>query len=133
MALRDEEVPAERRLAVVDSLLSGRGQPETRLFVDRAVATLRERSIVRALAHIGERAAERRSRLVATVISASPLTPKQTARLQAVLDRAYGRPVQVNVGVDEKLVGGLRITVGSQVVDASVLARLDEARRRLAS
>jgi F-type H+-transporting ATPase subunit delta len=108
-------------------------QPETQLFVERAAVTLRARSIFSALHSIGERAGERRARLVATVIAAAPLTDVQVERVQGILERAYGRSVQVNVGVDSALIGGLRITVGSEVVDASVLARLDEARRRLAS
>lgn len=133
LALSDREASAERRTRLVDALLGGKVQPETKLFVERAVATLRARSVFSALHAVGQRAAERRSRLVATVIAAAPLTDRQAERLQGILERAYGKQVQVNVGVDEKLIGGLRITIGSQLVDASVLARLDEARRRLAS
>jgi F-type H+-transporting ATPase subunit delta len=132
-ALVDRDASIERRLALVDSLLAGRTQPETRLFVERSVTALRSRSISSALHSIGDRAAERRSRLVATVIAAGPLTAAQATRLRGILERAYGRSVQVNVGVDKSLVGGMRITIGAQLVDASILGRLDEARRRLAS
>lgn len=133
LTLADQEAAVGRRLALVDALLAGRVRPETKLFVERSVSTLRARSLSSALHSIGERAAERRSRLVATVLAAAPLTESQVERLKEILERAYGRGVQVNVGVDESLIGGVRIMVGSQVVDASMLARLDEARRRLAS
>ena len=133
LSLGDKDVPLERRLALAKEVLGGRAHPEVELFVERAVRTARKRSLFSTLRGVGERAAERRSRLVATGVAATPLTPAQVDRLAANLERAYGREVQVNVGVDARLVGGLRITVGSHVIDGSVLGRLDEARSRLAS
>lgn len=133
LALADQDATVERRLALVDRLLSGRVQPESKIFVERSIRTLRARSLFSALHAIGERAADRRSRLVATVVAATPLSQDQIDRLRGILQRAYGQQMQVNVGVDEKLLGGIRISVGSELVDASVLARLDDARRRLAS
>jgi F-type H+-transporting ATPase subunit delta len=132
LALANQDLPLERRLGLVDRLLGQRVQPETLLFVRRAVTAPRASGIFSTLNGIGERAAERRSRLVATVIAAAPLTRAQVDRLRGILERAYGQPVQVNVGVDNRLIGGLRVTMGPELVDASVLARLDEVRRRLA-
>lgn len=131
-ALSDRDTPVERRVALVQSLLDGRVSPETVLFVERATTSLQVRSITSALNAIAQRAAERRKRLSATVVAAAPLTQAQVSRLEEILERAYGRPVQVNVGVDDRVVGGLRIKVGSEVVDATLLSRLEEARRRLA-
>jgi F-type H+-transporting ATPase subunit delta len=131
-ALSDQDAGLPRRLAVVDSIFGGKVARETLLFIERATASLRSRSITSALNAILERAAERRRRLSAVVVAAAPLTEAQVSRLGGILERAYGRPVQVNVSVDERVVGGLRIQVGSEVVDATVLSRLDEARRRLA-
>jgi F-type H+-transporting ATPase subunit delta len=41
--------------------------------------------------------------------------------------------MQVQVQVDPHVLGGLRVQVGPEVIDATVLARLADARRRLAS
>lgn len=131
-ALSDQDESLARRLALVDTIFGGKLERETLLFVERATASLRSRSITSALNAILERAAERRRRLSAVVVAAAPLTEAQVGRLGGILERVYGRPVQVNVSVDERVVGGLRIQVGSEVVDATVLSRLDEARRRLA-
>ena len=84
------------------------------------------------IAWYGSVAAERRKRLVAAVTSASVLTEAQETRLGALLERAYGRAVQLNVTVDPTVIGGLRIQVGADVVDSTVLSRLADARRRLA-
>jgi F-type H+-transporting ATPase subunit delta len=98
----------------------------------RATTALRGRRFVAALTEIGEVVAERRQRLVASVTSAVVLTQAQTDRLGALLERAYGRAVQLNVSVDPSVLGGLRIQVGADVVDSTVLSRLADARRRLA-
>jgi F-type H+-transporting ATPase subunit delta len=132
VALSNQDKPVEQRRELVRSLFEGRLTPESVALVERATETLRVRSITSALGAITRRAAERRRRIAAVVIAAAPLTPAQVRRLEGILERAYGRPVQVNVGVDEHVVGGVRIQVGSEVVDGTMLARLDEARRRLA-
>lgn len=132
LALSNRDVPAERRILLVESVFGDKLQPETRAFLTRAVRGVTSRSISSALNSALERAAERRRRLVATVMAAAPLTSVQVGRLQTILERAYGRPVEVKVGLDERVIGGMRITVGSEVVDATMLARLEEARRRLA-
>ena len=59
-------------------------------------------------------------------------TSAQLERLTRLLTAAYGRPVRINVAVDPEVVGGLRVAVGDEIVDATVLSRLDEVRRRLA-
>jgi F-type H+-transporting ATPase subunit delta len=60
------------------------------------------------------------------------LTETQASRLQAGLDALYGRELKVNVNVDPALIGGIRVQVGDEVLDASVIARLTELRRQLA-
>jgi F-type H+-transporting ATPase subunit delta len=67
------------------------------------------------------------------VRSARPLTDAQRRRLSAELRQIYGRDVQLNVVVDGGVVGGISVQVGDEVVDGTIIARLDEAKRRLAS
>jgi len=93
----------------------------------------RGRRFVATLGHLADLIAERRSRTVATVISAADLGTAQRLRLAEILGRAYGREMQVQVQVDPHVLGGLRVQVGPEVIDATVLARLADARRRLAS
>lgn len=60
------------------------------------------------------------------------MTETQASRLQAGLDALYGRELKVNVNVDPPaLIGGIRVQVGDEVLDASVIARLSELRRQL--
>ena len=131
-AASDRDVPAQRRTALIDSLLAGKVAPETRLLVQRVVATLRGRSLAGDLHHVSVVAAARRERLVATVTAAAPLSHAQEERLAEILGRTYGQAVQVNVGVDPAVIGGLRVQVGPEIIDGTVLTRLQDARRRLA-
>lgn len=131
-ALTDRAAAAADRGALARRLLEGRVQPATLQLVERLAIAPRGRSVSAHLAAIGDLAARRRQRLVATVTVAAPPTTAQTDRLSGLLERAYGRAVQLNVSVDPEVVGGMRIQVGDEVVDSTVLARLDDARRRLA-
>jgi F-type H+-transporting ATPase subunit delta len=49
-----------------------------------------------------------------------------------VLARKYGRDVSLNTVVDPSVVGGIRIQIGDDVIDASVSSRLADLRQRLA-
>ncbi|GEL95599.1 F0F1 ATP synthase subunit delta [Cellulomonas composti] len=131
-ALFDTRVPAAARIKLVDDLLAGRVTDVTAQIARRAAAAPRGRRYVTTLGHIADLIAERRERTVATVTTASSLSPTQQDRLATILREAYGREVQLNIVRDPQVLGGMRIQVGPQVVDATVLSRLADARRRLA-
>ena len=126
------EIDPGRRADLLDSLLTDRAHLETRTIVRRLVSVPRGGSLSGALRRVGEIAAARRQRLVASVTAASPLTQAQEARLAQILTRAYGSEIHVNVGIDPQVLGGLRIQVGAEVIDGTMLTRLQDARRRFA-
>jgi F-type H+-transporting ATPase subunit delta len=130
-ALADTTASAERRAGLVDDILGAGAADATRRVARRAAVSSRRR-FMETLTHVGDLAATRRRRVVASVTSRTELTPAQRDRLAAILEQAYGTQIQVNVSVDPAVLGGLRVQVGAEVVDATVLSRLDDARRRLA-
>ena len=69
---------------------------------------------------------------VATVHTARELSADEQQRLAAALASQYGKDVQLHVVVDPELIGGLRVEIGDDVIDGTVVSRLDDARRRLA-
>ena len=68
---------------------------------------------------------------VAQVVSAFPLDAAQQASLAKVLEKRFGRQLKVSVAVDPSLIGGVRVTVGDEVLDTSVVARLEQMRAAL--
>ncbi|MBO1750853.1 F0F1 ATP synthase subunit delta [Actinotalea sp. BY-33] len=131
-ALTARGADAGQRARLVRTVLEGKVHAFTLQLVERVARAPRGRSVSASLGLVGRLAAARRERLVAAVSVATTLTKAQEARLTGLLEQAYGRPVQLNLSVDPAVIGGMRIQVGSEVVDSTVLARLDDARRRLA-
>jgi F-type H+-transporting ATPase subunit delta len=79
-----------------------------------------------------ELVAARQQRWIANVSVTRPLTASQLERLEAGLNAMYGRELKVNVNVDPSLIGGVRVSVGDEMVDSTVITRLSELRRKLA-
>ncbi len=131
-ALVDLSAPPERREALVVTLLGKQTEPQTVQLLARAAHSPRGRTISAMLGRMGRLAARRRSVLIASVTSAAPLAPAQLERLSGILERTYGRAVQVTVAVDPSVLGGMSVQVGAQVVNSTVLSRIDDVRRRLA-
>ena len=69
--------------------------------------------------------AEERGEVTADVVSAKALTKAQTEKLAKTLTARVGQTVNVNATVDESLIGGLVVKVGSKMIDTSIRSRLD--------
>lgn len=67
----------------------------------------------------------RRGEISANVQSAFALTKDQEKALQDSLAKAMGQAVAVNVDVNKDLIGGMVVTVGSQMIDDSVKRKLE--------
>lgn len=61
----------------------------------------------------------------AVVSSAFPLDDAQLANLMADLERKFGGKVKATVKIEPELIGGVRIALGDQVIDASVRGKLN--------
>ncbi len=68
--------------------------------------------------------AQRRGEVTAEVVAAAPLTKAQETALGQVLKKEYGDKVQMDIKIDEGLIGGLTIRVGSRLVDGSLRSKL---------
>jgi F-type H+-transporting ATPase subunit delta len=129
--LTDDQAPAQRRTELLDGLIDGKVHPVTRQLLDAAVRLPRTRSLEVVVDKLAELAAARRDRSVAHVTAAAPLSGPQERRLAEVLSHIFGRPVSVQVELDPSVLGGLVIRVGDEVIDGSIVARLDRAKMEL--
>lgn len=72
--------------------------------------------------------ADDRGEITAEVTSARELTKGQAEALSASLKAGVGKDVKLNVVVDESLIGGLVVKVGSRMVDTSIRSKLAHLR-----
>jgi F-type H+-transporting ATPase subunit delta len=128
-ALTDRSAAVERRTALVDSLLQGKAQPETGQLAKRAVVA-RDRNFFRTLEGYIELAASMRNRVIATVRVARPLDGPQRDRLEAALAQQIGREVALQEVIEPDLIGGIRVELGDEVIEATVAGRMEEVRRQ---
>lgn len=131
-ALSDSAIPGDRKRALLEELLRNRVTPSgLRLIVQLAVHP-RGRNLEKGLEEFGWLIAQQRQRLVAVVRTAVPLNDAQRERLSAWLRATYGRDIRLNAEVDPKVLGGFWVRVGDEVIDTTILGRIEEVRRRLA-
>ncbi|SFF34958.1 F-type H+-transporting ATPase subunit delta [Actinacidiphila alni] len=131
-ALTDQVVGGTAKADLLHRLLGGRANPVTERLVVRLVTAPRGRSLEAGIESLSKLAAARRDRMVAEVVSATPLSDQQKQRLGAALARIYGRQVHLNLDVDPEVLGGVRVRVGDEVINGAISDRLDEAARRMA-
>jgi F-type H+-transporting ATPase subunit delta len=65
-----------------------------------------------------------RGEVTADVTAARALSDAQQAGLVATLKAAIGQEVKLNVTVDEDIIGGLVVKVGSKMIDTSIRSKL---------
>lgn len=129
-ALSEAQATAESRVTLGLKLVPHAG-PAARLLITQAVRSPRGLKPAALVERFLELVAARQQRWIANVSVTRPLTDEQFNRLQAGLNNLYGRDLKINVTVDPSLVGGIRVVVGDEVVDATAATRLTELRRRL--
>jgi len=97
-------------VANVMSLLASK----RRLFVlPQLVSTLRDRL------------AEERGEITADVTTAKALTKAQSDKLAKTLKAQVGKAVTIQETVDESIIGGLIVKVGSKMIDTSIASKLN--------
>ncbi len=108
------------RLCFVNGVLD---EGRARLVVDRVIDSKRRGSLA-ILSQFDRLVRLDRERHSARVVSAAPLPDDLRAELAASVTRMYGHDVVTSFSDDAALIGGMRLTVGSDVYDGSVRARL---------
>lgn len=80
------------------------------------------RSVIRAFRRL---AAEHRGETTAEVTTARPLSDDQLAALRQQLRTRAGRDVNIEATVDQNILGGIVVKLGSQMIDASIRTKLN--------
>lgn len=76
------------------------------------------------VARLRDLIAAEKGEVTAEVTSATPLTAAQAASLSEAIKARVGKTVKLKAAVDETLIGGLVVKVGSTMIDTSIRAKL---------
>jgi F-type H+-transporting ATPase subunit delta len=130
--LANPALPLEQREEVVSGVYAKLSTPARNL-----VALLVRRGRIEQLPRVAaefRRLDDQRQGIVhATATSALPLTDTEVRALTARLEQMTGGTVALQTEVDESLLGGLIVRVGSRLIDGSVRGRLERLRNQLAA
>ncbi|MEJ6391463.1 F0F1 ATP synthase subunit delta [Gymnodinialimonas ulvae] len=77
------------------------------------------------LTALREKIAEHKGEVTAEVTSAKALTKTQMDRLAKTLKASVGKSVNLKATVDESIIGGLVVKVGSKMIDTSIRSKLN--------
>jgi F-type H+-transporting ATPase subunit delta len=130
-ALTDDQVPAEKRQAIVEDLLGGKATSTTTQLVSMVVGAGRGRELPAIVDQLVQRAAGSKDLDVAEVRTAVALSDDQQARLKAALENATGQSISLKTVVDSSVLGGVVATIGDTVIDDTVRTRIDRLKSRL--
>jgi F-type H+-transporting ATPase subunit delta len=130
--LRNPTIATERREALVSApphLLDEEGTNLARLLIESG-RTGDAGAVEEEFHRLADEAA---GRVPATVTTAIELAAADRERVAEQLSKQLKKDVSVAVVVDPRVIGGLKLQYGDRVVDATVAARLEQLRRRLAA
>jgi F-type H+-transporting ATPase subunit delta len=129
--LDDPSVPLRERQDLVGKLLKRRVAPQ----VANLVLLLAQRGrtgLLPAISAEFRRILNRKRGIVdAIATSAMPLTRADQDAVRKRVEAMTGSKVELQMVVDESLIGGLTVRIGDRLVDASVRGRLERLRHEL--
>jgi F-type H+-transporting ATPase subunit delta len=131
-ALTNPTIATEQRMALISDaphLLD----PEATNLAKLLIESSRVRDIGAIEEEFQRLADDAAGRVRATVTTAVELTPKDRDRVEEELSKRLGKEIRMQVVVDPRILGGLKLQYGDRLVDASVSTRLQQLRRRLAA
>jgi F-type H+-transporting ATPase subunit delta len=131
LALASKLGKSDAKAALVEKLLAGKVSGQTLAIVRHLVQQPRGRRIGELLRQAASVVADQAGTSIATVTSASVLSPAQLDRLKTNLQQRHGRALSINPVIDPALVGGVRVQIGDLIIDGSIATRLADLRVQL--
>lgn len=131
LAMSTTRASVDAKQKLVRKLIGEQLSDSAELLVMQAVHFAHKTSISQLLTNYGEVLADQANRKIATVSVAKPLSDKQLKELQKQLSKAFDTELNINQEVDETIIGGMRVQVAGEVIDATVSGKLTKARLQL--
>ena len=128
--LYDATVSSEARVKLLYSLIGDADFTKvTKRLAEHATCNLRNRRYLQTIQWLINKFSRHMGESMVTVTTATPLSKEQVEKLIAIYLAKTGHPVHINSVVDPTVMGGMRIQVGDEVTDNTVVAQLQHLQR----
>lgn len=121
------DVPQDRKISAIETVLS-----EAHPLVQNLISLLVSRGGVAAMRDVQEGYSQllddHLGRQRAEVTTAVPLEPAELERITEFVGQLVGREVVLTTKVDERILGGLIVQIGDQLLDGSTASGLERMR-----
>jgi F-type H+-transporting ATPase subunit delta len=131
-AFSSRQASLEAKLELIETLTKKKVSEAASILLRNAISNSRNVRLAVMLENFIKQVSAYSSRLVANVTVASELTKSQLERLEATLTKTYGQEINLNVEIDPSILGGVKVQVSGEIIDGSVVARLNQAKMQLA-
>ena len=131
LSLSSTRATGEQKQALVARLLNDKTSEAALELSLQAVHSKTYKRFAEVLEQYGFWIAEFAGESVAHIRVARELSQPQLDRLTKALAGYFGRELQINVEVDPEIIGGVHIAINGEVLDATVLTKLQNARLQL--
>ena len=130
--LSSDHAPAEARIKLLYALVGNKDLNKvTMRLAEHAACNPRNRRYLSTIHWLINKFSRHMGESMVTVTTAAPLNQEQIDKLIAVYSKRLGRPVHINSNVDPTVIGGMRIEIGDEVTDNTVVAQLQQLQRRV--
>ena len=130
--LYDYQATSEARVKLFHEVFSGKTLNKvTMRLAEHATCNLRRRRYLENIQWLINKFSRHMGESMVTVTTATPLKKEQIERLVEVYSAKVGRQVHINSVVDPTVLGGMRIQVGDEVTDNTVVAQLQNLHRKV--
>ena len=130
--LYDDQATSEARVKLFHEVFSGKTLNKvTMRLAEHATCNLRRRRYLETIQWLINKFSRHMGESMVTVTTATPLKKEQIERLVEVYSAKVGRQVHINSVVDPTVLGGMRIQVGDEVTDNTVVAQLQNLHRKV--
>ncbi len=130
--LSSDHAPAEARIKLLYALVGNKDLNKvTMRLAEHAACNPRNRRYLSTIHWLINKFSRHMGESMVTVTTAAPLNQEQVDKLIAVYSKRLGRPVHINSNVDPTVIGGMRIEIGDEVTDNTVVAQLQQLQRRV--
>jgi F-type H+-transporting ATPase subunit delta len=127
-------IPSAQKVKLLDAIASREGiSGEVRNFIAVLIDHQRISFLAAIVKQFEQELNERMGFAEADITSAKNLNPEARHNLESQVEKMTGKKVRANYRLDESLLGGAVVRIGSTIYDGSVKGQLEKIREQLVS